>query len=165
MCPLKSIPFILVLCAAVLFLTVGCAATGSGVEEPSEISLLATWSGEYPVSELGRLPAGQQETVSGYIGNAETFAPVWQVFMPDEMLPDVDFRKNIIVFTRNVQYYNRTSILKVMRSDGTAEIFAMETMSALPIEDRVAMAMAIIPRKGVKAIQAGAVKIAVVPSE
>jgi len=41
----------------------------------------------------------------------------------------------------------------------------METMSALPIEDKVAMAMAVISRKGVRAIQAGAEKIDVLPSK
>ena len=162
---LKSIQFIIALFVAVLFVSGGCAATGGGEVEPMEVSLLATWSGEYPVSELGRLPDGQQETVHGYIGDAGTFAPIWQVFMPDEMLPVIDFRKNIIIFTRNIQFYNRTSILKVMLKDSTAEIFAMETMSALPIEDKAAMAMALIPRKGVKAIQAGELKIEVVPSE
>jgi hypothetical protein len=38
-------------------------------------------------------------------------------------------------------------------------------MSALPIDDKVAMAMAVIPRQGVRAIQAGAEKIKVAPSE
>lgn len=133
--------------------------------ETGEISLLETWSGDYPVPELERLPVGQQDTMAGYIGNAETFAPVWQAFMPNEPLPVVDFSKNIVVFTRNVQFYNRTSIFKVMLKDSTAEIFAMETMSALPIDDKVAMAMAVIPRQGVRAIQAGAEKIKVAPSE
>jgi hypothetical protein len=38
----------------------------------------------------------------------------------------------------------------------------METMSALPIEEKVAMAMAVIPRKGVMSIKAGTEKIQVV---
>ena len=163
--PLQSIQLIVFLCAAILFFSAGCATTGTGKMEPVEVSLLETWSGDYPVSELVRLPAGQQDTMAGYIGNAETFAPIWHVFMPNETLPAVDFRKNIIIFTRNVQFYNRTSILKVLLKESTAEIFAMETMSAIPIEDKVAMAMAVIPRQGVRAIQAGTEKIEVAPSE
>jgi hypothetical protein len=31
----------------------------------------------------------------------------------------------------------------------------METMSALPIEEKVAMAMAVIPREGVRTIRSG----------
>jgi hypothetical protein len=163
--PLKPIQLILSLCAAMLFFSAGCATTETGKMEPREISLLETWSGDYPVPELKRLPAGQQDTMAGYIGNAETFAPVWQAFIPNEPLPAVDFSENIVVFTRNVQFYNRTSIFKVMLKDGTAEIFAMETMSAIPIDDKVAMAMALIPRQGVRAIQASAEKIEVAPSE
>ena len=55
------------------------------------------------------------------------------------------------------------SLLKVTLQDGTAEIIAMETMSAMPIEDKVAMAMGVIPREGVTAIQAGTQKIQVMP--
>ena len=129
--------------------------------EPVDITLRETWSGEYPVSELNRLPTGQQDTPAGYLSNSETFTSVWQAFMPKEVLPVVDFSKNIIVFARNIQFYNRTSIFKVTLQGGTAEIFAMETMSALPIEEKVAMAMAVIPRAGIKAIQAGSEKIQV----
>jgi hypothetical protein len=161
---LKSVHFFLLLSAALAFFSSGCATTGTGAMEPTDVTLLGTWSGDFPVAELGRLPAGQQKTMAGYIGDPETFTPVWQVFQPGKPVPAVDFSRNIIVFSRNVQFYNRTSILKVMMlQGGTAEVLAMETMSAIPIEDKVAMAMGIIPRKGVRAIQAGAEKIDVLP--
>ena len=128
-----------------------------------DLPVIEKWSGDYPVSGLDRLPEGQQDIAAGYIGNAETFVPVWRLFMPTEMLPPIDFSKNIVVFSRNVQFYNRTSIFKVMLQGGTAEIMAMETMSALPIEEKVAMAMAVIPRQGITAIQAGTERIDVMP--
>jgi len=142
----------------------GCASTSTintGNAAPVDIPLIDKWSGEYPVAELGRLPEVQQDLAAGYFGDTETFVPVWQAFMPEENPPTVDFSKNIVVFTRNIQFYNRTAIFKVELKDGTAEILAMETMSALPIEEKVAMAMAVIPREGVKAIQAGTKKILV----
>ena len=37
--------------------------------------------------------------------------------------------------------------------DGVAEVLAMETMSAMPIEDKVAMSLAVVPRKGIESIQ------------
>ena len=40
-------------------------------------------------------------------------------------------------------------------ADGGAEILAMETMSAMPIEDKVAMAMAVVPRAGIDYILSG----------
>ena len=142
----------------------GCASTNtieSTSTVPINIALLEKWSGDYPVSELGRLPEGQQDMGAGYISDTESFIPVWRAFMPGEILPTVDFSKNIVVFTRNVQFYNRTSIFKVELQDGTAEILAMETMSAMPIEEKVAMAMAVIPRDGIVAIWAGTEKLEV----
>ena len=73
--------------------------------------------------------------------------------MPEAALPSVDFANNLVVFHRNVVYYNRTNIFKVTLTEGVAEVLAMETMSAMPVEDRAAMAMAVIPRAGVKAIR------------
>ncbi len=127
--------------------------SGTAEQEKKEITIIQTWGGDYPVAQLTLLPADQRETPTGYINDAETFAAVWEHFMPGEELPEVDFDENIIVFSRNVQFYNRTNIFKVELENGTAEILAMETMSAIPIEDKVAMAMAVIPREGVKAIK------------
>jgi len=53
------------------------------------------------------------------------------------------------------------SIFKITLKGGNVEILTMETMSALPIEDKVAMAMVVIPRTGVKFIQTGNEKIPV----
>jgi len=129
--------------------------------DPIDITILENWSGFYPVSQLDRLPEKQQDWAAGYIGDSETFIPVWRAFMPTEILPAVDFRKNIVVFTRNTRFYNRKSIITVTLQNGIAEIIAMETRTAMPIEEKVAMAMAVIPREGVMAIQAGDKKIQV----
>jgi hypothetical protein len=148
---------------SITFYLYGCAATERANMDPVDISLLDKWSGDYPVSELTRLPAGQQDLAVGYINDTDTFVPIWRAFMPTEILPAVDFNKNIVVFTRNIQFYNRTSILKITLQEGNAEIIAMETMSAIPIEEEVAMAMAVIPRKGIITIQSGAEKVKVTP--
>ena len=158
--PLSFAQFGLLLCT-VLFLMGGCATTNNSDMVPVNLPLLEKWSGDYPVSELGRLPEGQQDIRVGYIDDTATFIRVWRAFMPNEILPVVDFSKNIVVFTRNIQFYNRTSILKVTLQEMNAEIFAMETMSAMPIEEKVAMAMAVIPRTGIIAIQSGTEKIQV----
>lgn len=63
--------------------------------------------------------------------------------------------RTYIVFSRNVEFYNRTSIVKIILKDGAIEIIAMETMSALPIEEKVAMILAVIPRAGISSITAG----------
>jgi hypothetical protein len=73
----------------------------------------------------------------------------------------VDFRTHLVVFVRNIQFYNRLKIGKVKVSDGVAQIIAMETMSARPIRDTVAMSLAVVARKGITGIQTGETVVAV----
>jgi hypothetical protein len=96
---LKFVLFLLFLWV-VPFNMCGCTATNSINTPPDtaliNIPLLEKWSGDYPVSELGRLPEEQQGLAAGYIGDTETFITVWRAFMPGEILPAVDFSKNIV---------------------------------------------------------------------
>ena len=153
--------FTFMLWAALVELVNPGAAFADQEEKPKNLTILQQWSGDYPVSELHRLPENLRTSPVGYLADAETFADVWQAFKPNEKMPEVDFKSNLVVFTRNVDFYNRTSIGMVKLVDGVLEIVAMETMSALPIEDKAAMAMAVIHRAGVKFIQAGTIRIPV----
>ena len=141
-------------------LLTGCAATGEADSQPyveaaapavpaRSLPLLGSWSGDFPVAQLDLLPAGQRQASAGYIADDKTFVAVWRAFQPRQELPEVDFSTQLVVFSRNVTFYNRTSILKVILENGVAQVLAMETMSAMPIEDKVAMALAVIPRAGV----------------
>ena len=122
---------------------------------PANLTIVNKWDGDYPVSALKKLPRGQQKTVSGYIGDGATFADVWKSFKPGEKAPTVDFGKNLVVFTRNVKFYNRKAITKVTLLDGTLEVQGIETMTSVPVTNKVAMAMAEVPRQGVKMLRAG----------
>jgi hypothetical protein len=139
----------------------GCAGSPTATAERQPLSIVQSWQGDFPVAGLDRLPPAQRDTRVGVLTNAAAFATVWEALRPDEAVPTVDFGKHIVVFSRNVQFYNRTSIAKVTLRDGVAEIIAIETMSAAPIEDKVAMALAVIPRQGVVFIEAGERRIAV----
>ena len=145
----------------VLAVMAGCSNAPLEKATPTELVISQSWSGDYPVAELGRLPEGQRQSGVGYLGSAAAFEPVWAVFKPGEALPSVDFGKQVVVFHRNVNFYNRTRIFKVTLEDGVADVLAMETMSAIPVENKVAMAMAVIPRAGVKSLRAGPVRIPV----
>jgi len=130
----------------------------------NDLPILRSWSGDYPVSQLNRLPENQRTTPAGYLGTSAAFGAVWQAFKPGEEVPEVDFSKHLVLFSRNATFYNRTSIAKVTLKDGVADFLAIETRSSMPIEDKVGMAMAVIPREGVKAIiQAGGGGIPVAP--
>jgi hypothetical protein len=124
-------------------------------EKPANRPILQKWVGDYPVAQLDRLPVGQSQSRVGYIGDAETFASVWQVLKPGTALPQVDFNKNLVVFARNVKSYHPTFVEKVTVKDGVAEIVAAQPLTpAEPIGDRVALGLAVISREGLKFIQA-----------
>lgn len=152
--PLKSAFTLVILFSATLFL-LGCAATMSPKQTTSNILLLNKWSGDFPVSQLPRLPAGQQQSAVGYIDDMATFIFLWRAYMPDKILPAVDFTKDFVVFTRNVTFYNHQSILTIRLKETTAEIIVLETKTTRPVNDKVSMAMAVIPRTGITAIKSG----------
>jgi len=140
------------LLAAGLALVTACTVpvVDQDSEQPQNLPLIDVWSGDYPLAALDLLPDGQQQSRIGYIGNEATFKNTWKAFMPVEPVPAVDFAENLVVFIRNVDYYNRTNIIKVvLDADGVIEILAMQTLSAIPIKDKAAMAMAVIPREGI----------------
>ena len=131
------------------------AKTAPATALPANLSIVNKWDGDYPVSALKKLPRGQQKTVAGYIGDREIFAEIWKSFKPGEKTPSVDFRKNLVVFTRNVKFYNRKAITKVTVLDGIMEVQGIETVTSVPVTDKVAMAMAEVSRQGVKTLRAG----------
>jgi hypothetical protein len=147
-------------CLLLLFITAWVPlAAGGG--QTNDLTIVDRWNGDFAVVDLALLPKGQRQSSIGYIDGQKNFAAVWQAFKPGETIPAVDFKRNLVVFSRNVDFYNQTRIFKITLSGSSAEIMAMETMSAMPIEDKVAMAMAVIPRTGVKFIRAGAQQIPV----
>lgn len=132
--------------------------------EPKNLPILNAWRGDYPVSQINRLPESQRALSVGYLRTPAVFADVWQAFKPDKNVPEVDFSKYLVVFSRNIRFYNRTSIAKVVLKDNIAEIIAVQTLSAMPIEEKLAMTIAVIPREGVRFIRAGKERVPVVPS-
>ena len=139
----------------------GCSAANVGFSEKQDqriatsgtAEILQSWQGDYPVDQLKLLPEKQREQAVGFIDNSKTFEAVWKVFKRGEDVPEINFKTNLVLFARNTQFYNRISIGKVNVTNGVAEVLAMETMSAMPIEDKVAMSLAVVPRKGIRAIQ------------
>jgi hypothetical protein len=145
----------------IVMLAMSCSTPLWPGEKPQDLPILQRWSGDYPVAQIDRLPEGQRRSRVGYLGDAETFGRVWRGFKPDTAVPAVDFGKQIVVFVRNLEFYNRTLIAKVVLWHGVAEVVAAETLSARPVEDTAAMALASIPRADIEFIQAGKERIPV----
>jgi hypothetical protein len=120
-----------------------------------EAKILQSWQGDYPLDQLDLLPENQRQQSVGFIGDAETFKAVWNAFNPGEAIPDIDLKTNLVLFARNTQFYNRIRIGKVNVTNGVAEVLAMETMSAMPIEDKVAMSLVKVDRQGILCLQSG----------
>ena len=120
-----------------------------------EAKILQSWQGDYPTAQLNLLPNNQRENAVGFIGNIETFKAVWNALKPEEAVPDIDFNTNVVLFVKNTQFYNRIRIGKVNVTNGVADVLAMETMSAMPIEDKVAMSLVVIARQGITGIKSG----------
>jgi acid phosphatase (class A) len=118
-----------------------------------EAEILQSWQGDYPTAQLNLLPEKQRQTTVGFITDAESFKAVWKAFKPIDAIPEIDFKTDLVFFARNTQFYNRITIGKVNVANGVAELLAMETMSAMPIEDKVAMSLVVVSRKGIKSIR------------
>ncbi len=146
---------------AAAMLAVSCSAPLWPGETHRVLPILQRWSGDFPLARIDRLPEGQRQSRVGYFGDAESFARAWQGLKPDTAVPPVDFSDHIVVFTRNLDRYSRTLITKVILTAGVVEIVAGETAAASPVEDKVALALALIPRAGIEFIQAGKERIPV----
>ncbi len=147
----------LLLTVFTLVMLFGCSHSDTRTDHAqaagSEAEILQSWKGDYPVAKLKLLPEKQREQWVGFINNAKTFAAVWKTFKPGEDVPEIDFKANLVLFARNTQFYNRISIGKVNVKNGVAEALAMETMSAMPIEDKAAMSLVVVSLNGITAIQ------------
>jgi hypothetical protein len=137
--------------------------SAGGKGEPVKIQ--QKWNGKYPVKSLELLPKDVQTTAVGYINDAKTFEAVWKVFKADDKVPDINFKENLVVFARNIQYLNSIQILLVTIKDGTVDIVAKQTLTAAPIQDVVYISFAVIPRAGVQGIKNGDLKLQVPAAE
>ena len=138
-----------------------CTHSIDKAEEPShkapesrtEVEIKQSWNGDYPVAQLTVLPEKGYQKGTGYIDDSQTFVAVWSAFKPGDPVPDIDFNENLVIFVHNIQYYNHISIGKMVLKKGVVEVIAMETLSARPIEEVVAMSMAAISHEGVTGIK------------
>lgn len=131
--------------------------TAKNEQQPAdnELEIFNRWPVDYPVEKLDLLPEGQRESRVGYIDDADTFKAVWQVFNPFEPAPAIDFASRIVLFVRNTEFYNRINVVKVELKNSMAEIIAAETLSAHPIEERVAMVLLTVDRKNINGVKSG----------
>ena len=147
-----------------LILPSACVTATNDVskELAGPVPILGTLSGDFPVSALEMLPDGQQDQSVGYLRSQKQLDTVLQsIQVGDRTFPSVDFSSQIVLYTRNTVFYNRLSIGQVLREGETLTIVAMETMSAMPITDKVAISLVTIERDGAKFLDAGGLKVTI----
>jgi hypothetical protein len=156
-------PFTAAALAAVL-LPAGLAAGSPQDHDKGEpVPILRTWEGPFLVKELNVFPKEVQNTPVGYIADGKTLAAVWKLFRPDDKVPEVDFREQVIVFARNVKFVNKLQINKVLNKDGVISLLAKETLTATPVESKIYISFALISRSGVRTLRHGDVKLDLPP--
>lgn len=124
------------------------------------VPILGSLNGDFPVSALTNLPEGQREQAVGYLDSQQQLGNVLQSIQAGgSLLPVVDFSSQIVLFSKNTVFYNRLSIGQVLRKGDTLTILVMETRSAMPITDKVAISLAVIERDGAQFIDASGQKV------
>ena len=129
-----------------------------------KVPIVKSWQDDYPVSSLDLLPKTQRHSHLGYIGEHGDFEDIWKRLKPNEPMPIVDFEKNIVLFYRNLSFYNKAAIGSVLIKDAALDVLVRETMTSMPIEDKVFMVLALIPRTGAIYLNANQEKVFIVPS-
>lgn len=133
----------------------------SSAENRDALPILNRWNGDYPIAQLDRLKDGHAQLHGGYIGDEEAFASFWKNFKPGTAVPRVNFNENLVVFVRGDASYSQMLIAKVTLKQNIAEVVASGNRSRSTPEDSFAMALAVIPRAGVKFVRVGNELIAV----
>ncbi|MBE0502237.1 MAG: hypothetical protein IBX47_12440 [Desulfuromonadales bacterium] len=147
-----------------LLLIIFAACTGATVNNADvaaiKVPILHALAGDLPVSGLISLPKQQRSKPIGYLASQQQLDEVMRYFQADAaLLPAVDFTTQLVLFTRNTVYYNRLSIVSVDLVGETLKVVSVSTLSAMPIQKRIAMSLVVIPRQGAKYLDVAGEKI------
>jgi hypothetical protein len=130
-------------------------------ENKDALPIVNRWSGDYPIARLDQFKDVHARLHGGYIGDEAGFASFWKEFKPGTAEPRVNFKENLVVFVRGDASYRQMFIAKVTLKQNVAEVVASGNKSRSTPEDSFVMALAVIPRAGVKFVRVGSEQIAV----
>lgn len=130
-------------------------------EKEKYLPIINRWDGYYPTARLDRLAEWHVTPRGGYFGDRTAFASFWEVFKEGKGMPAVDFDKNIVVFVGGDGASQQMFIAKVAVKQGIAEVTAGVKASDSTRENGLPLALAVIPRAGIKYIRIGQQRIAV----
>jgi hypothetical protein len=112
-----------------------------------------TWSGDLATAQMGTVALGRSAEGFALVTSLTDWQALWALYQPKAAVPSVDFTTHFVVCLRNTEFYNRMRLGMGLVQKGVLEPLAMETMSARPIEDQVAVTFASFPRQGITSVK------------
>ena len=90
---------------------------------------------------------------------------LWSAVLKDTLcdFPQADFKKQVAVVVHNVKYLNNIKVLESTREADVRLLNLAVTRTALPVREKVQMAVILVPRASTKAVQVGKMKIRIQP--
>ena len=90
---------------------------------------------------------------------------LWSAVLKDTLcvFPQADFKNQVAVVVHNVKYLNNIKVLESTREADVRLLNLAVTRTALPVQEKVQMAVILVPRASTKAIQVGKMKIKIQP--
>jgi len=112
------------------------------------LPVIERWSGQYPVSELHRMPEEQMINGTGFVNNTAAWNEIWHGANQSDA-PAVDFHVEIVCFAHNVEFLNIVHVTAgTVDDEGVVDVLAMQTKTARPIDDFVYWSAGTIPIAG-----------------
>jgi len=90
---------------------------------------------------------------SGFVTNAKEFAALWKAWRGDEKVPDVDFKKNLVLVGL-AGGPNIAGIGATLSDDGNLTVLVRQTLIGGP---GFGYQLAVVPRDGIKTVNGKAV--------
>jgi len=99
------------------------------------------------------------------ISDDESWDKLWSAVLKDTLcdFPQADFDNQVAVLVHNVKYLNAIKVLESTREADVRLVNLAVTRTALPVREKVHMAVILVPRASTKAVQVGSMKIKIQP--
>jgi putative lipoprotein len=136
--------------------------------KPQEVKILRQWHGGVAPGPPWLFLKDQTDTPAGFLADAQAFSQFWRLMMmgKPENPPEVDFKANLILYTRDTTILNANPIYKVTLTDGVLEAFIDPPAAQVPVEFTQNVALVEVSRAGARAVRCGPnLLLAVPPAE
>jgi hypothetical protein len=134
----RLLPGLAVVAALVL------AAVAIAEDESKKVPILQKWSGKIKDERLQK-----ESPNTGYINNATSFAKLWKAWRPDDKVPEINFKEEIVVVA-TAAGPNDVTVIPQLNEKGNLAILARGTLVEGP---GFAYQIAVIKRAGIKTIK------------